>query len=59
LTNRRLQASRVNFTHRRKDDASELRTFFGSDVTFGAAVDEVAFPTSIKQLAVVDAEFAS
>jgi AraC-like DNA-binding protein len=56
LTNRRLQASRVNFTHRRKDDASELRTFFGSDVTFGAAVDEVAFPTSIKHLAVVDAD---
>ena len=56
LTNRHVRPSRVSFTHRRKDDASELRTFFGSDVTFGAAADEVAFPTSIKQMAVVDAD---
>ena len=56
LTNRHVRPSRVSFTHRRKDDSSELRTFFGSDVTFGAAVDEVAFPTSIKQMAVVDAD---
>ena len=32
------------------------RTFFGSDVKFGAAVDEVAFPTSIKQIPVVGAD---
>ena len=56
LTNRHVRPSRVSFTHRRKDDCSELRTFFGSDVTFGAAVDEVAFPTSIKQMAVVGAD---
>jgi len=56
LTSRHVRPSRVSFTHRRKDDFSELRTFFGSDVIFGAAVDEVAFPTSIKQMAVVDAD---
>jgi AraC-like DNA-binding protein len=56
LTNRHVRPSRVSFTHRRKDGSSELRTFFGGDVTFGAAVDEVAFPTSIKQMAVVDAD---
>jgi Arabinose-binding domain of AraC transcription regulator, N-term len=56
LTNRHLPASRVSFTHRRSHDASEFRAFFGSDVTFGAAVDEVAFPSSIKQMAVVDAD---
>jgi AraC-like DNA-binding protein len=56
LTNRHFQASRVNFTHRRRNDTAELRTFFGSDVTFGAAVDELIFPTSIKQMAVVDAD---
>ena len=51
-----LAATQVSFTHRRKNDASELRTFFGSEVTFGAAVDKVRFPTSIKQTAVVDAD---
>ena len=56
LTNRHVRPSRVSFTHRRKDDASELRTFFGGDVTFGAAVDELAFPTSIQQMMVVDAD---
>lgn len=56
LTNRHLQASRVSFTHRRRNDTTELRTFFGSEVTFGAAVDEVIFPTSIKQMVVVDAD---
>ena len=56
LTNRHLQASRVSFTHRRRNDTAELKTFFGSDVAFGAAADEVIFPTSIKQIAVVDAD---
>ena len=56
LTNRHVRPSRVSFTHRRKDDSSELRTFFGSDVTFGAAADEVAFSTSIKQMPVVGAD---
>jgi len=56
LTNRHLQASRVSFIHRRRSHASELRTFFGSEVTFGAAADEVIFPPSIKQIAVVDAD---
>ena len=56
LTNRHLRPSRVSFTHRRKDGASELRAFFGCDVTFGAAVDAVAFPPSTKQMAVVGAD---
>ena len=46
----------VSFTHRRRNDTAQLRTFFGSEVIFGAAADEVIFPTSIKQMAVVDAE---
>jgi Arabinose-binding domain of AraC transcription regulator, N-term len=56
LTNRHLPASRASFTHQRGDDTSEYRTFFGSDVRFGAAVDEVAFPTSIRQIPVVGAD---
>ena len=46
----------MSYTHRRSNDTAELRTFFGSDVTFGAAADEVIFPTSIKQMAVVGAD---
>ena len=56
LTNRRLQASRVRFAHRCSNDTAELRAFFGGDVTFGAAVDEVPFPISIKQIGLVDAD---
>jgi hypothetical protein len=56
LTNRHLQTSRVNFTHRRRNATSEVRTFFGGDVRFGAAEDEVIFPISIKQMSVVDAD---
>ena len=56
LTNRHLRVSRVSFTHRRKNDTAELRTFFGSQVTFGAAADEIIFPATIKQMAVVSAD---
>src|SRR4249920_103756 len=56
LTNHQLPARRASFTHQRGDDTSEYRTFFGSDVRFGAAVDEVAFPTSIRQIPVVGAD---
>ena len=56
LTNRHLLASRASFIHRRSEDTSEFNAFFGSDVTFGAAVDEVAFSTSIKQMPVVGAD---
>ena len=56
LTNRHLLPSRVSFIHRRSEDTSEFNAFFGSDVTFGAAVDEVAFSTSIRQMPVVGAD---
>ena len=56
LTNRHVRPSRVSFTHRRKDDSSELRTFFGSDVTFGATVHAVEFPPSTKQMSIVGAD---
>ena len=55
LTNRHL-AVRVSFTHRRSGDTSEFTTFFGSDVTFGAAADEVIFSNSVKRLPVVGAD---
>jgi AraC-like DNA-binding protein len=55
LTNRHLVASRVSFTHRRKNIA-EFRTFFGSNVAFGAAIDELAFSPAIRQMLVVGAD---
>ena len=56
LTNRHLPSVRVNFTHTRSGDTSEFTTFFGSNVTFGAAADEVTFSRSVKQLSVVGAD---
>jgi AraC-like DNA-binding protein len=43
-------------THRRRGDASELNTFFGADVRFGATVDELVFSPSIREIAVVSAD---
>jgi AraC-like DNA-binding protein len=56
LTNRHLPASRVNFTHQRKKSIAQFRTFFGSDVTFGATVDELAFSSSIVGMPIVGAD---
>ena len=56
LTNRHVSASRVSFTHQRRKDIAEFRTFFGSDVAFGAAIDELAFSPSIRQMSVVGAD---
>jgi AraC-like DNA-binding protein len=56
LTNRHVSASRVSFTHQRRKDIAEFRTFFGSDVAFGAAVDELAFSPAIRQMSVVGAD---
>jgi AraC-like DNA-binding protein len=56
LTNRHLPASRVRFVHRRRKHIGEFKTFFGGDVTFGAAVDELAFASSIRGMPVVGAD---
>jgi AraC-like DNA-binding protein len=56
LTNRHLPASQVSFTHQRKKEVTEFRTFFGSEVTFGAAVDELAFSSSIRGMPIVGAD---
>jgi AraC-like DNA-binding protein len=56
LTNRNLPASRVSFSHQRKKDIAEFRSFFGNDITFGAAVDELAFSSSIKSMPIVGAD---
>jgi AraC-like DNA-binding protein len=55
ITKRDLMAEQVSFVHRR-NVTPELRTFFGCQVKFGAAVDEVLFPSSIKNVAVASAD---
>jgi hypothetical protein len=42
--------------HRRNNNCSELLEFFGGDVAFGEAVDEVAFAPAIMQMPVVSAD---
>jgi AraC-like DNA-binding protein len=49
ITSRRLTADRVSFAHRGKV-TPELSAFFGSQVTFGAGVDEAVFPPSIRDI---------
>lgn len=56
LTGRELAPSRVGFTHRRNEDASELSSFFSCDVEFGAPADAATFDASLKDLPVVTAD---
>jgi AraC-like DNA-binding protein len=56
LTDRRLPATRVSLVHQRKKDLAQFRAFFGTDVTFGAAVDELTFSPSVKGMPIVGAD---
>ena len=57
LTACRVDPSRVSLIHRRRADYfSKFAAFFGCDVEFGAAVDEVVFPQSIADIPVVSAD---
>jgi AraC-like DNA-binding protein len=56
LTGLRVAPTRVRLTHRQDNSRSEFTEFFGGDVEFGAAVDEVAFAISIKQMPIVSAD---
>jgi AraC-like DNA-binding protein len=56
LTGRRLVPSRVRFSHRREIGSSEFGAFYGSQIEFGAPVDEIQFPAEIATMPVVDAD---
>jgi len=56
LTNRHLRPNCVRFLHRRSGGCPELVKFMGCDVVFGASVDGITFPGTIKQLPVVNAD---
>ncbi|HMF21214.1 MAG TPA: AraC family transcriptional regulator [Pseudolabrys sp.] len=47
LTQRSLTADRVSFVHR-GNAASELRSFYGCELSFGAETDETIFPLSLR-----------
>ena len=55
ITNRHLTADHVSFSHWRRA-SPELSRFFGCDIKFGANVDEVMFPSSIQDIAVISCD---
>jgi DNA-binding CsgD family transcriptional regulator len=58
LTGLRVTPTRVRLTHRRDDagSKSEFAEFFGGDLEFGAAIDDVAFAASVGQMPVASAD---
>jgi hypothetical protein len=58
LTGLRVMPTRVRLTHRRDDagSKSEFAEFFGGDLEFGAATDDVAFAASVGQMPVASAD---
>ena len=55
LTGLKLMPSRVRLMHHRARNA-EFAEFFGDDVEFSAAADDITFPSSIRQSPVVTAD---
>jgi AraC-like DNA-binding protein len=56
LTALPLVPTRVQFIHRRKEVAPELAKFFGGDLEFGAAADQVVFAPTLQTTPVVSAD---
>jgi AraC-like DNA-binding protein len=50
LANRRFVPSRVKLVHHRNKTPAELRSLLGCQIEFGADVDEIVFPASVKRL---------
>jgi len=56
LTGQQLSPKAVQLIHRRPAFSSKFREFLGRDIKFGAAVDEIRFPASARNLPVVSAD---
>ena len=56
LTGLRLLPSRVQLTHRRPRANEELNQFFGTQVEFDTAADDLAFPHRVRRLPIVSAD---
>src|SRR5258705_12855083 len=53
LTDTRLAPRHLRIRHRRDETPAEMRSFFGCDVEFGAASDEIMFPAPEASLPMV------
>jgi AraC-like DNA-binding protein len=56
LSGIRLVPARVRLSHHRSGQYLEVTKFFGANVEFGAAVDEVSFAPAIKNMPIVTAD---
>jgi AraC-like DNA-binding protein len=56
LSGRYLLPTRVNLTHHRNGFQPAFKSFFGCDVAFGSAADEIAFPSVIQPTPLVSAD---
>jgi AraC-like DNA-binding protein len=56
LTSYPVGPSHVSLTHRRRGDFSKFAAFLGCNIEFGAAVDEVVFPSSMAAIPIVSAD---
>jgi AraC-like DNA-binding protein len=56
LSGLQIVPSHVQFVHSRTNPNSELFDLFGGNVEFGATIDQVAFPASVKAVPLVDAD---
>ena len=53
ITDNRLAPLHLRVRHRRVPPPTDFKTFFGTDVEFGAATDEIVFPAPVASLPVV------
>ena len=53
ITDNRLAPLHLRIRHRRAPSPTDFKTFFGTDVEFGAGADEVVFPVPVASLPVV------
>ena len=56
VTDTRLAPRHLRIRHRRYETPAEMRSFFGCDVEFGAAGDEIIFPAPIASLPIVGSD---
>jgi AraC-like DNA-binding protein len=56
FTGMRLQPARMRLVHHRSRGSAEFLEFFGGDVEFGVASDEITFDLRTKELPLVDAD---
>jgi len=56
VTDTRLAPRHLRIKHRRDETPAEMKSFFGCDVEFGAACDEIIFPASVASLPIVGSD---